>query len=236
MLAAGVERDRIVLDPGLGFAKRAEHNWQLLRDLGPVRALGFPLLVGASRKSFLGTLLASGGSPRPVGEREHANTALTVLLAQQGVWGLRVHDVLAAKDALRVLERLDRARRTTSAMTDELAVLGIECFGHHGVFEFEKREGQIFVIDLALGIDTAPAAASDDLRDTVDYGSLVASVKAAVEKDPVDLIETLAQRIAGVCLLDDRVEWARVTVHKPDAPIDATFSDVALTITRKGRP
>jgi dihydroneopterin aldolase len=123
-------------------------------------------------------------------------------------------------------------------MTDELAVIGIECYGHHGVFEFERREGQTFVIDLALGIDTGPAAASDDLPDTVDYGSLVASVKAAVEMDPVDLIETLAQRIAGVCLLDSRVEWARVTVHKPDAPIDATFEDVALTITRKreGRP
>jgi dihydropteroate synthase len=108
MLAAGMDRGRIVLDPGLGFAKRPEHNWQLLRDLAPVQALGLPLLVGASRKSFLGTLLASGGTPRPVGEREHANTALTVLLAQRGVWGLRVHDVLAAKDALRVLERLDQ--------------------------------------------------------------------------------------------------------------------------------
>ncbi|MGA8258418.1 MAG: dihydroneopterin aldolase [Nocardioides sp.] len=118
-------------------------------------------------------------------------------------------------------------------MNDELAVTGIECFGHHGVFEFEKREGQTFVIDLALGLDTRPASASDDLRDTLDYGSLVTSVKAAVEKDPVDLIETLAQRIARVCLMDARVEWARVTVHKPDAPIDATFSDVTLTITRK---
>ena len=118
-------------------------------------------------------------------------------------------------------------------MTDELAVLGIECRGHHGVFDFERREGQTFVIDLALGIDTTPAAASDDLRDTVDYGSLVASVQAAVENDPVDLIETLAQRIAGVCLLDARVDWARVTVHKPEAPLDATFSDVALTITRE---
>ena len=117
-------------------------------------------------------------------------------------------------------------------MTDELAVLGIECFAHHGVFDFERREGQTFVIDLALGIDTTPAAASDDLRDTVDYGSLVASVQAAVENDPVDLIETLAQRIAGVCLADIRVEWVRVTVHKPDAPIEATFADVALTITR----
>lgn len=118
-------------------------------------------------------------------------------------------------------------------MTDELAVRGIECYGHHGVFDFERREGQIFVIDLVLGIDTRRAAASDELRETVDYGSLVNAVKAAVERDPVDLIETLAQRIADVCLTDDRVEWARVTVHKPDAPIEATFSDVALTITRK---
>ncbi|MEJ7774645.1 MAG: dihydroneopterin aldolase [Nocardioidaceae bacterium] len=118
-------------------------------------------------------------------------------------------------------------------MTDELAVTGIECFGHHGVLDIERREGQPFVIDLALGVETAPAAVSDDLRDTVDYGSLVASVKAAVEKDPVDLIETLAQRIADVCLLDAGVAWVRVTVHKPDAPVDATFSDVALTITRR---
>jgi dihydroneopterin aldolase len=123
-------------------------------------------------------------------------------------------------------------------MTDELTVRGIECYGHHGVFEFERREGQTFVIDLTLGIDTAPAAASDDLRDTVDYGSLVGAVKAAVETDPVDLIETLAARISDVCLLDARVQWARVTVHKPEAPIEATFADVTLTITRKreGRP
>jgi len=118
-------------------------------------------------------------------------------------------------------------------MSDELAVLGIECFGHHGVFDFERRDGQVFLVDLVLGIDTRAAAGSDDLRDTVDYGSLVTSVKAAVESDPVDLIETLAQRLADVCLLDTRVEWSRVTVHKPDAPIDATYSDVALTITRK---
>lgn len=116
---------------------------------------------------------------------------------------------------------------------DELSITGVECFGHHGVFDFERREGQVFVIDLVLGLDTTPAATSDDLRETVHYGNLVNSVKAAVESDPVDLIETLAQRIADVCLLDDRVEWTRVTVHKPDAPIDAAFSDVALTITRK---
>ncbi|GAA4362474.1 dihydropteroate synthase [Nocardioides caricicola] len=106
ILAAGVAPAKIVLDPGLGFAKRPEHNWELLRHLDVLQGLGRPLLVGASRKSFLGSLLASGGAARPVGEREHANTALTVHLAQQGVWGLRVHDVRAASDALQVVARL----------------------------------------------------------------------------------------------------------------------------------
>ncbi len=121
-------------------------------------------------------------------------------------------------------------------MSDELALVGLECWGHHGVFEHERREGQKFLVDLVLGLDTAPAAAGDDLSRTVDYGSLAVAVKAAVEQGPVDLVETLAQRIADVCLADDRVEWARVTVHKPDAPIDATFADVALTIHRSRAP
>jgi dihydropteroate synthase len=104
--AAGVPDGRIVLDPGLGFAKRAEHNWALLAGLAELQELGFRLLVGASRKSFLGTLLADrAGKPRPVDDREDATTALTVLVAQQHVWGLRVHDVRASRDALRTLAR-----------------------------------------------------------------------------------------------------------------------------------
>lgn len=120
-------------------------------------------------------------------------------------------------------------------MSDELSITGIECFGHHGVFDFERREGQVFVVDLTLGIDTRQAAASDDLADTEHYGVLVDRVKQAVESDPVDLVETLAARIADVALTGDRVEWARVTVHKPNAPIQATFADVTLSITRTKR-
>jgi dihydropteroate synthase len=109
--AAGIAPGRLVLDPGLGFAKHGVHNWQLLADLGPVKALGYPLLVGASRKSFLGTLLADAdGNPRPVDGREDATTALSVVLARVGVWGLRVHDVRSTRDALRVLNALDTAR------------------------------------------------------------------------------------------------------------------------------
>ena len=117
-------------------------------------------------------------------------------------------------------------------MSDQLAVRGIEVHAHHGVFDFERRDGQVFVIDLLLGIDTRPAAATDDLARTVDYGTLVDAVRTAVENDPVDLIETLAQRIADVCLAESQVDWAEITVHKPNAPITTTFSDVALTIRR----
>jgi dihydropteroate synthase len=107
--AAGIADQRIVLDPGLGFAKRASHNWALLGGLPALQELGFPLLVGPSRKSFLGTLLKDDeGTPRPVDDREAATIALTVLLAQQGVWGVRVHDVRGSRDALLTLERWER--------------------------------------------------------------------------------------------------------------------------------
>ncbi len=107
MRAAGIDADRIVLDPGLGFAKTAAHNWELLRGLDELEGLGFPLLVGASRKAFLGALLAApDGTPRPVDQREAAGTALTALLAQRGVWGVRTHDVRSAVDARTVWETM----------------------------------------------------------------------------------------------------------------------------------
>lgn len=105
--SAGIADRNVVLDPGLGFAKTADQNWELLAGLGDLAGLGFPLLVGASRKSFLGAVLADERGPREVSAREHANTALTTLVAAPQpwgrVWGLRVHDVLACTDALKVL-------------------------------------------------------------------------------------------------------------------------------------
>lgn len=115
---------------------------------------------------------------------------------------------------------------------DCLKLRGLEVHAHHGVFDFERRDGQTFVIDLDLSLHTAGAASTDDLSDALDYGSLVAEVTAAVRRDPVNLIETLAQRIADVCLDNPKVDHVVVTVHKPNAPIKATFADVALTITR----
>lgn len=104
-LNAGIAPNRLAVDPGLGFAKTADHNWELLRRLGELD-LGFPLLLGSSRKSFLGALLADeDGSPRPVWDREDANTALTTLAGVLGVWAVRVHEARASVDALKVVAR-----------------------------------------------------------------------------------------------------------------------------------
>ncbi|WP_067437767.1 dihydropteroate synthase [Nocardioides jensenii] len=108
-VAAGVDLERIVVDPGLGFAKSSDHNWELLQHLDAIEELGRPVLVGSSRKSFLGTLLGGPQGPRPVDEREHANVALTTIVALQGSWCVRVHDVRASADAVRVVERFGRA-------------------------------------------------------------------------------------------------------------------------------
>jgi dihydropteroate synthase len=102
-LAAGVAADRLVVDPGLGFAKRPEHDLALLAGLDDLTELGFPVLVGASRKRFLGALLAAGGAPRPPDQRDDATLATSVLAARAGAWGVRVHDVAGSADAVRVV-------------------------------------------------------------------------------------------------------------------------------------
>jgi dihydropteroate synthase len=103
----GVALDKLIIDPGFGFAKTAEHNWQLLQRLGEFDALERPMLAGVSRKSFLGRLLAGAdGSPRPAKERDDATTALTAVLALRRIWGVRVHSVRASRDAIAVAQRL----------------------------------------------------------------------------------------------------------------------------------
>ncbi|HEX3705472.1 MAG TPA: dihydropteroate synthase [Mycobacteriales bacterium] len=109
VVAAGVAADAIIIDPGLGFAKTAEHNWALLAHLDRILAIGPPVLVGASRKSFLGSLLATDGQPRPVADREAATTAITALVADAGVWGVRVHEPAASADAVRVVAAIRSA-------------------------------------------------------------------------------------------------------------------------------
>lgn len=113
-----------------------------------------------------------------------------------------------------------------------ITLTGLRAHGYHGVFDFERAEGQEFEVDVVLDLDLGPAARSDDLTDTIDYGQLASDLVAVVTGPPVNLIETLADRLVTVCLADARVAAATVTVHKPGAPIRHRFSDVAVTLHR----
>jgi 7,8-dihydroneopterin aldolase/epimerase/oxygenase len=115
---------------------------------------------------------------------------------------------------------------------DRITLTGLRVFGRHGVLEQERRDGQEFLVDAVLHLDTRPAARSDDVADTVHYGELAERLAAVVAGEPVDLLETLAQRLADVCLADARVRTAEVTVHKPRAPLAPAFEDVSVTVVR----
>ena len=118
-------------------------------------------------------------------------------------------------------------------MTDRIVLTGLRVRGHHGVFEHERRDGQDFLVDLTVWLDLAPAGESDKLVDTLDYGALAQATAEIVAGPPVDLIETVAGRIAASTLsADPRIEAVEVTVHKPSAPIPLTFTDVAVVVHR----
>jgi len=245
-IQAGVPAHRLILDPGLGFDKTAEQGWQLLANIEQITGLGYRVLVGASRKRMLSETmqLAFGeeqGAAVSLADRDLATAAVSALAQASGVWGVRVHAVRATAIALVMAQAQLAATRPPAAVKevaggvrDLITVTGLEVFAHHGVFAFEREQGQRFVIDAEVTVDLHAAAKNDELASTVHYGELADALVAAAETDPVDLIETLAERLAAVALGFGGVREARITVHKPDAPIDQQFQDVSVTIVRGG--
>jgi dihydroneopterin aldolase/2-amino-4-hydroxy-6-hydroxymethyldihydropteridine diphosphokinase len=124
----------------------------------------------------------------------------------------------------------------TGQRDDEIRLRGLRIRGRHGVLPEEREQGQDFVIDLDLGLDLSLAGRSDDVADTVHYGELATRIAEIVAGEPVDLIETLAERIAAAVLEDRRVLRVRVEVHKPQAPIPVAFDDVSVSLVRSGSP
>ena len=180
------------------------------------------MLVGVSRKTFLGTLLAGpDGTPRPAALRDDASLALITVLAQRSVWGVRVHSVRATRDAIAVVSRLGQIDKVTVAprgadpaggdgmaagtltptATGRVALRGIAGFGHHGVFDFEREQGQTFVVDVVCTVDLDQAAATDDLTWTVDYGVLAQAVVADIQGTPLNLIEALPTELRIMSLV-----------------------------------
>lgn len=115
---------------------------------------------------------------------------------------------------------------------DLITLTGLRARGFHGVFDHEKRAGQTFEVDVSLGIDAQIAAQTDDLAATVNYAEIADGVHAIITGEPFDLIESVALRIVSLCFEFEAVRWVSVTVHKPEAPIEVAFSDVAVTLER----
>jgi dihydroneopterin aldolase len=120
-------------------------------------------------------------------------------------------------------------------MLDRICIAGLRVRGNHGVLDHERRVGQDFIIDAVLWLDTAPAAASDDLSLTADYGGVAGRLAKIVAGPPVALIETLAERLMAACLAEPLVREAEITVHKPQAPVEVEVADISVTI-RRSRP
>lgn len=262
---AGIAASKIVLDPGLGFDKTPEQCWRLLRALPRLQRIGYPLLIGASRKRMVADLIAQqpgrggeqadrqgggsvSGAVERAGERDLVTALITAACASYGVWGVRVHDVAASQLALAVARETGTANESgTAGQTaagswpaeelsgDTISLTGLRVFAHHGVLAEEKRDGQTFLIDAVIHLNTAASAASDELKQTVNYADLAVALKTAAAEGSLDLIETLAHRLADVALSFSGVESARITVNKPDAPIPAEFLNVAVTVTKHRR-
>ena len=121
-------------------------------------------------------------------------------------------------------------------MPDRIAVRGLSAHAYHGVYALERERGQTFRVDAVLELDTAPAAAGDDLARTVDYADLARRLHAVLAGEPVDLLETLAQRLADVCLADALIDAVEITVHKPEADLGVPVDDVTVAIRRTRDP
>jgi 7,8-dihydroneopterin aldolase/epimerase/oxygenase len=117
--------------------------------------------------------------------------------------------------------------------SDRIAIRGLRAHGRHGVYDFERERGQTFVVDAVLELDTTAAAVGDDLARTVNYAELSHQLYAVLTGEPVNLIETLAQRLADVCLADPLVDAVEITVHKPQAELGVPFDDVTVAIRRE---
>ena len=234
--AIGVAPDRLVVDPGIGFGKTPDHSLEVLHALAELKAaLGLPLLVGTSRKRFIGEIL--GGAPPD--ERLEGTIASVAVAVAAGADAVRVHDVEAVTKAVKVADAIVRWPGPPEPTTafDRLEMRGIHADGRHGVGDDERARPQPFEVDVGLAADLALPAATDRLADTVDYAELQSLVIERVAGTSFHLLETLAADI-GHAVLDrwPMVSAVEVAVRKPEAPLREPVDRVEVRLTFRRRP
>ena len=225
---AGIAEERICLDPGIGFGKTVEHNLELLARLDEIVALGRPVLVGASRKRFLGRLL---GDEEALTGPVSAGVALAALAYERGATIFRVHDVREHVEALAVARALEEV---TLMSQMEIEIDGLELIGFHGATRSEQETGQRFLFDVWLVAHDA-GVRSDRLDDTIDYTKVVACIREISDSRRFNLIEALAAAIADTLVERFDVSRVRVRVRKPEVQLDAPAAYTAATIEREHR-
>lgn len=222
----GVKDDQIILDPGIGFGKTMEHNLYIMRRLEELTVLGYPLLLGTSRKRFIGHVL-----DLPVHERVEGTGASVCLGIQKGASIVRVHDV---KEMARMAKMMDAMLGKRGSALDKIFINGMKFYGYHGVFPEENRLGQTFIVDVTLEVDLIPAGNSDDIKDSVDYGEVYEWTRQVVEGSARNLIETVAEDLAALLFRKyEAIQRVKIKVTKPNPPIPGNYEGVGVEICRE---
>ena len=246
---AGVREERIQLDPGIGFGKTLEHNLELLRRLDELVALGRPIVIGTSRKSFLGRLTG-----RDVTERVHATVATSVIAYERGARVFRVHDVAATARRARGGGCYVRAMASDPDEDyddDELngddddeegpevgvtvEIVGLSLYTHHGVTAAEREIGQRLVLDVRFDVGEPDALITDRVEDTVDYGEVCQVIALISQQRSYKTLERLCAVIADRLASQFGAESVTVKASKPEPPIPLPVEEVSVEVWREER-
>jgi dihydropteroate synthase len=241
-LKEGLRQDQIILDPGIGFGKKLEHNLEIIRRLAEFKGLGFPVMIGPSRKSFIGAVLDS-----PVDQRLEGTAAVVALATASGVDIVRVHDVEAMSRVVKMTEAVvagaastaqsgltaDHRAPVTDSPPDRIQLKGMTFYCHHGVNEAERELGQKIVVDVELSLDLYRVGTTDDKKGIVDYSKVYALVKEIATTERVNLLETIAHRIAEGILEHFPVRVVTVGVTKPQPPVDGLVDSATIIVHRR---
>jgi len=212
----------IVIDPGIGFGKTVENNLEILRRLKEFKALGCPILVGASRKSFIGKITGLD-----VDERLEGTIAANVIAVMNGAEILRVHDVKECKRAIQIAEAIIDDNKDKIIIKDSKFMCNV------GVEEEERKDKQEIIVDIELYHDLGKAGKSDDINKTINYSDVIKLVSGVVEGEH-KLIESMAEDIAKAILNNYDVEEVKISVKKPNALDNAKYAGVEIVRKKNG--
>jgi dihydropteroate synthase len=237
-LKEGLPEGQIILDPGIGFGKTAQHNLEIIRRLAEFKNLGFPIMVGPSRKSFIGNIL-----DLPVDQRLEGTAAVVALATASGADIVRVHEVEAMSRVIKMTEAVVRHTpfrppvlvegTLSEADFDKIQLKGMTFYCHHGVEEAERELGQKLTVDVELFLDLNKVGSTDDKRGVVDYSKVYALVRSIATTERVNLLETIAHRIAQGILKSFPVERVTVSVTKPQPPVDGLVDSATIAVHRR---